>query len=65
MPYHVKFKHAPSGYVAKSVEKGESATVVQKEFLTSEDGMALVHRLEGFATEVVDMLPNEARVKSS
>ena len=65
MPYHVKFKHAPSGYVAKSVKKGESATIIQKEFLSSEDGMALVHRLEGFATEVIDMLPTEARVKSS
>lgn len=65
MPYQVKFKRAPSGYVAKSVRKGESAPIIQKEFLSSEDGMALIHRLEGFATEVVDMLPTEARVKSS
>lgn len=57
MPYHVKFKHPPAGYAASSAKEGDKAVqVVFREFLSSEDGMELIKRLEGFPTEAINLI---------
>lgn len=65
MAYRIKFEHPPAGYSLNSVKKGENAQVVFREFLTSEDGMTLIQRLEGFPSTVIEMLPAKARIKCS
>lgn len=57
MPYQVKFKHPPAGYAASVAKEGaKTVQVVFREFLSSEDGMELIKRLEGFPTEVINLL---------
>ena len=66
MPYNIKFERPPAGYSLTSARKGgKNVQVVFREFLTSEDGMVLVQRLEGFPSTVIGMLPPEAGIKSS
>lgn len=66
MPYHIKFERAPAGYSLASAKEGdEHVRVAFRELLTSEDGMALIQRLEGFPSEIIGMLPTEARIRPS
>lgn len=39
--------------------------VVYREFLTSEDGMKLIQRLEGFSSQLLPSIPKEAGIKAS
>jgi hypothetical protein len=56
----------PVGYVAKAAREDEtSTTVVFREFLSFEDGMELIQRLEGFPDEVLSKIGDEAGLKSS
>lgn len=66
MSYTIKFEHPPSGYSLTSARKGdENVQVVFREFLTSEDGMILIQRLEGFPSKVIGMLPTDSGIKTS
>jgi len=66
MPYEIKFEKPPVGYAAKSARKGQGdVSVIYREFLTSEDGMLLIKRLEGFATQVINMLPEKSKIRCS
>lgn len=65
MPYKVKFKHPPAGYAASSAKEGDKAVqVVFREFLSSEDGMELIKRLEGFPTEAINLI-GQSSIKQS
>ena len=66
MPYQIKYERPPAGYAASSSRKGEkNVQVVYREFLTSEDGMLLIKRLEGFATQVINMIYEESQIGPS
>lgn len=66
MPYSIKFEKPPAGYAAEAAHKGEkNVQVVFREFLSSEDGMKLIKRLEGFATQVLMMIKDECSVTCS
>ncbi|MBZ5545158.1 MAG: hypothetical protein LAO07_16010, partial [Acidobacteriia bacterium] len=65
MPHQIKLKLAPAGYSLDKAEPGESLRVVVREFTSSEDGELFISRLEGFPSEVLALLPPNARVSPS
>lgn len=65
MPFDIKYDHPPCGYAKKSARIGDSVEIVDSQFVTSEDGMALVQLLEGVVSPILDMLPLASRVPRS
>ena len=53
MPYEIKLKQKPMGYAKGSALEGQLATVVAREFLSSEDGERFFVRMDGWPSEIV------------
>lgn len=65
MPHHIKFSQPPAGFSATSSTGDGTIQVVYREFLTSEDGMKLIQRLEGISSQLLSAIPEEAGIKAS
>jgi len=65
MPYKIAFPQLPAGYNAAPVRKGDEASIIVREFTSSEDGDFFTSRLEGFPSQIVSMLPSESRINPS
>lgn len=63
MPYQVHFENRPAGYAASAARGPGSLQVIVTEFVSSEDGDKLIERLEGLPSQVIAMLPSEAKIK--
>jgi hypothetical protein len=63
MPYEVTFNdtNMPTGYLA-SVNEDGGASVIVREFISSEDSDLFISRLEGFPSQIVSMLPLNANI---
>lgn len=61
----LELKNPPAGYCESSVKSGEKATVITREFTSSEDGDHFINRLEGFPAEIIRLLPKESNIKCS
>lgn len=62
MPYKIKLQRPLAGYAAASAKEGESVQVVFREFLTSEDGMKFIQRLEGISECLLPALPSNITI---
>src|SRR5689334_7691757 len=56
MPHKVVLEGIPAGYSLSSVKKDEHATVSMREFTSTEDGDLFISRLEGFPTEILQLI---------
>lgn len=56
MPYEVMLEGIPAGYTLSSVKKGQQVDVIVKEFSSTEDGDLFVARLDGFPTEILQLI---------
>jgi len=65
MPFELNLGYTPGGYAASSGRDGEIASVIVKEFTSSEDGDIFIDRLEGLPDTLLQMLPPEARATAS
>ncbi|MCC6458008.1 MAG: hypothetical protein IT328_23840 [Caldilineaceae bacterium] len=65
MPFKIKFTYMPSGYALESTREGELGKFVVREFTSSEDGELFINRLEGIPSEIISLLPNDAKVMAS
>lgn len=65
MPYNIKLSRPPAGYVAEHVEKGEEATIITRDFVSSEDGMRLINMLEQLPSSVLSSIPELRLIKPS
>jgi hypothetical protein len=66
MPYQIKFEHSLAGYTRNAATQAdEPVQVVFKEFLSSEDGMTFIKRLEDFVNPILGLLPPESTIKPS
>lgn len=65
MPYTIKLDMPPAGYALSAARGGENVQVAYREFVSSEDGDALISRLEGFPSQIIERLPASARIKAS
>ena len=59
MPFSIKFDQPPAGYAAAAAQRGDTIPVVVSEFVSSEDGDALIQRLEGIPAQILNLLPPE------
>jgi hypothetical protein len=57
MPYEIVLEVIPAGYTLSSAKKGERVDVIVKEFTSTEDGDLFVGRLDGFPTEILQLIP--------
>jgi hypothetical protein len=62
MPYEITLKEKPMGYARGSALEGETATVVARQFLSSEDGEAFFKRMDGWPSTIIAALPPEGGV---
>src|SRR3954468_14735719 len=62
MPYEIVLKQKPIGYAKGSASEGETAIVVAREFLSSEDGERFFARMDGWPSTIIDALPAEAGI---
>lgn len=51
MRYEINLENLPAGYAAESVDKGETLKVINKDFLTTENGQIFFKCLEGFESK--------------
>ena len=65
MPYQIKFDNPPAGYAARSTPEGGEAPVIYCEFLSSEDGMILIKRLEDFVNPILEKVSPQVLIKPS
>ena len=63
MPYEITLPQLPAGYNFIPVKKGEKVSVIVREFTSSEDGDLFMSRLEGFPTDIINLLPGESEIK--
>src|SRR5205807_4325674 len=61
----ITLKELGVGYTATSARKGENASIIVREFTSSEDGDLFIGRLEGIPSAIIEALPSESQVKSS
>lgn len=61
MPIEITLKDIPAGHALTPGRKGENIAVARQEFLSSEDGINFVRRLEGFPNIILSQLPLERR----
>lgn len=57
MPFEVTFDNLPAGVSMTAVRRGETATVLMTEFVSTEDGQQFVDRLEGFVDSALRLIP--------
>lgn len=57
MPFDIRFARLPQGIAIKPARDGEVVEVLATEYVSTEDGQALIQRLEGFANDVLALLP--------
>ena len=62
MPHYITLERLPAGYVVNSAKKGEVVNVQIREFVSSEDGILFIERLEGLPSDLIAKLPLESRV---
>lgn len=55
MPFDFVLDELPAGYSISFTKKGEKATVVTREFTSSEDGDLFISRLDGFPSHLVNL----------
>jgi len=65
MSFQITLDELPGGYTLSSVLKGEQASIIVREFTSSEDGDVFISRLEGLPTMLLNKLPFEANIRSS
>ncbi len=65
MPFEIKFENVPVGYAVTSGHAGEKVTLCSTGFVSSEDGIELITKLEGLPQQILSMLPLPAPVRPS
>jgi hypothetical protein len=62
MPYSVTLPWVPAGYALEGASKaGDRLKVAVREFTSSEDGELFISRLEGFPSDLLNLLPADVR----
>ena len=63
MPFEIRFEKVPVGVCAEPAARGDGTVKVRAiEFVSEEDGDALIDRLEGFGSEILAKLPQNGQV---
>jgi len=65
MPHEIVFDDLPAGYSLSHTKLGEKALVCTRKFTSSEDGDEFIARLEGFPSQILNMLPSSANLRPS
>src|SRR6201988_3425488 len=65
MPIEIKLKEVSVGYAQTSAQKGENASIIVREFTSSEDGDLFISRLEGIPSEILAAIPDRTIKPSS
>lgn len=65
MPFEIKLKEVSVGYAQTSVQKGENASIIVREFTSSEDGDLFISRLEGIPSDILAAIPDRTIKPSS
>ena len=65
MPFEIKFDIPPAGYSLTAARGGDKVKVSVIEFTSSEDGDLFISRLEGLPSQIIAMLPSDAKIKES
>jgi hypothetical protein len=65
MPFEIKLKEVSVGYAQTSVQKGENASIIVREFTSSEDGDLFISRLEGIPSDILAAIPDKTIKPSS
>jgi hypothetical protein len=65
VPYSLSLNQLPAGYAVSSARPGETVTICTREFVTPEDGDLLTARLEGYPSEILRLIFQEAAVQPS
>jgi hypothetical protein len=55
MPFNIVLDELPAGYSISSVKKGNNATVITREFTSSEDGDLFISRLDGIPSHLINL----------
>ena len=61
MSFEVTFQSLPQGICIRPAHSGEIVEVLMTEYISTEDGQILVDRLEGFASDALNLIPEEQR----
>lgn len=56
MPFNIVLDEVPAGYSISATKKGEKATVVTREFTSSEDGDLFISRLDGIPSHLINLV---------
>lgn len=56
MPFNIVLDDLPAGYSISATKKGEDATVVTREFTSSEDGDLFISRLDGIPSHIINLV---------
>lgn len=65
MPFEIILKEIPAGHALLPGRSGEKVPIALQEFLSSEDGIGFIRRLEGFPNIILSRLPAKHRPPQS
>lgn len=65
MPFEITFDKIPAGYAESSVKGGGEVLVSLSGFYSSEDGDALITRLEGLPQQIISLIPSKLPILPS
>lgn len=59
LSFRIQFDQIPAGYSLNACKKGEEVQIINREFVSSEDGDLFISRLEGFPSAILNKLPQD------